>query len=120
MKHRLFLYSGLLLILLGLGGCGGGGGTPAAALNVPRFAYIANSGDNTVSVYSINLADSDNNRVLVWNSMPTVSFTPADRVLGQSDFTRNTSNNGNQDGAGDATPPGCTLGFHPIAEMAKN
>ncbi len=32
------------------------------------------------------VADFETNRVLIWNSMPTSSETPADIVLGQSDF----------------------------------
>ena len=33
------------------------------------------------------IADSGNNRVLVWNKFPTQNFQEADRVLGQNDFT---------------------------------
>lgn len=33
------------------------------------------------------VADTGNRRVLVWNSLPRVNGTPADLVLGQSDFT---------------------------------
>jgi len=33
------------------------------------------------------IADTDNNRVLVWNRIPTNNGTPADVVIGQSDFT---------------------------------
>jgi len=40
------------------------------------------------------IADTDNHRVLIWNSIPTNNFTPADIVLGQPDFTSNTQNNG--------------------------
>ncbi|WP_413664147.1 Ig-like domain-containing protein [Microbulbifer sp. CNSA002] len=32
------------------------------------------------------ITDSGNNRILLWNSMPTSSFAPADIVLGQADF----------------------------------
>jgi hypothetical protein len=32
------------------------------------------------------VGDSGNNRLLVWDSMPSASNTPADRVIGQSDF----------------------------------
>jgi len=62
MKHRLFLYAGLLVAVLSAGGCGsgggGGGGGSAAAPpnNVPRFAYTANFNDNTVSIYTVNAA----------------------------------------------------------------
>lgn len=33
------------------------------------------------------LADSQNNRILIWNQIPTSNNTPADSVYGQSDFT---------------------------------
>ena len=33
------------------------------------------------------IADTDNNRVLIWNSIPTSNGAPADIVLGQSGFT---------------------------------
>jgi hypothetical protein len=32
------------------------------------------------------VADANNNRVLVWNSLPTTNAAPADVVIGQSDF----------------------------------
>ncbi len=34
------------------------------------------------------VADTDNNRVLIWNSIPTSNKAPADVVLGQADFTK--------------------------------
>lgn len=37
------------------------------------------------------VADQNNNRVLIWNSVPTNSNTAADVVLGQTDFTSNTA-----------------------------
>ncbi|MDJ0771348.1 MAG: NHL repeat-containing protein [Ilumatobacter sp.] len=41
---------------------------------------------------SMVVADTANNRVLVWDSVPPASNTPADRVLGQADFTTNGEN----------------------------
>ncbi len=32
------------------------------------------------------IADTNNSRVLIWNTFPTLSFEPADLVLGQDDF----------------------------------
>ena len=43
--------------------------------------YIATDGKILV------LADTDNNRVLIWNTLPTVPDQPADIVLGQPNFT---------------------------------
>ncbi len=37
------------------------------------------------------VCDTFNNRVLVWNAIPTVNGTAADAVLGQADFTANVS-----------------------------
>jgi len=48
-----------------------------------------------VGVYSdgtrLFVADTDNNRVLIWNSIPTTNGAPADLVLGQSNFTTYTA-----------------------------
>lgn len=35
------------------------------------------------------VADTNNNRVLIWDSIPSSNFVPADRVLGQLDFVSN-------------------------------
>ena len=39
-------------------------------------------------------ADTDNNRVLIWNSIPQANGAPADLVLGQPDFTTVAPNSG--------------------------
>jgi uncharacterized protein (TIGR03437 family) len=40
------------------------------------------------------VADSDNNRVMIWNSIPTKTYNqPADVVVGQVDFTHNSTSN---------------------------
>lgn len=40
------------------------------------------------------MADPANNRVLLWNSIPSTSGTPANLVLGQATFTTMTSGSG--------------------------
>ena len=40
------------------------------------------------------VVDSSNNRVLVWNSIPTASGQAADDVIGQPDLTSNGANAG--------------------------
>ena len=35
------------------------------------------------------VADTDNNRILIWNSPPTTNGQPPDVVIGQADFTHN-------------------------------
>ncbi|MEJ7606116.1 MAG: hypothetical protein WKF37_07575 [Bryobacteraceae bacterium] len=42
----------------------------------------------------IAVADTDNNRVLIWNRIPDASGANADVVVGQSDFTKNQTNFG--------------------------
>jgi hypothetical protein len=49
---------------------------------------------DTVWSDSHRLAVANQNRVLIWNQMPSASLTPADIVLGQPDFTSNIANNG--------------------------
>ena len=55
------------------------------------------------------MADTDNNRVLIWNSFPTANFTPTDIVLGQGDFTHKTRNDLDQDGTEDGQASAQTL-----------
>jgi uncharacterized protein (TIGR03437 family) len=45
----------------------------------------------------LGVADTDNNRVLIWNSIPTTNNAPADVVLGQPDFKTGTPNTGTGD-----------------------
>jgi uncharacterized protein (TIGR03437 family) len=40
------------------------------------------------------VADADNNRVLIWRTIPQTNATPPDIVLGQPNFTRTTPNDG--------------------------
>jgi hypothetical protein len=61
-------------------------GTSSSRLNYPIGIY---SDSQTLFV-----ADSENHRVLKWNTMPTSNGQSADIVLGQPDMTSNTPNNG--------------------------
>ncbi|WP_154662638.1 NHL repeat-containing protein [Solimonas flava] len=54
--------------------------TTQAGLNSPQSVFISNE-DKLV------VADQGNHRVLIWNSIPTASNTPADVVVGQDSFT---------------------------------
>jgi len=60
-------------------------------LRAPRGVYLA--GDR------LYIADSGNNRVLVYNSLPTTNGTAADDVLCQADFLSNLPNRGAPTGA---------------------
>jgi hypothetical protein len=44
------------------------------------------------------VTDENNNRVLIWNQIPTANFQPANSVLGQSNFTNRAFNDDNQVG----------------------
>lgn len=57
------------------------------------------------------VADSNNNRVLIWDSWPGENFAAADVVLGQGDFSHNAENDADQDGTEDATPAQNTLAY---------
>lgn len=65
------------------------------------------------------VVDSNNHRVLVWNSFPTASFQPADIVLGQENFSRFTRNDDNQDAVEDAQPSARTF-FNPWGGVGSN
>ncbi len=56
----------------------GGSGTSNTQLAFPTSAVVANG--------RLLVADQNNNRVLVWNRVPTANGTAADIVLGQQDF----------------------------------
>lgn len=55
------------------------------------------------------VADGGNNRVLIWNAVPSVIDTPADIVLGQSSMNSCAANDDDQDGFSDANPTARTL-----------
>ncbi|MCD4781549.1 MAG: right-handed parallel beta-helix repeat-containing protein, partial [Candidatus Omnitrophica bacterium] len=74
-------------------------GQPDFTSNTPNNGGISErSLYNPRTVYSdgtrLFIADRSNNRVLIYNTIPTVSHAPADFVLGQPDFTSNAPNNG--------------------------
>jgi hypothetical protein len=81
---------------------GAAGTNPTArTLNYPYFLD-----SNGVQLF---LADAFNNRVLIWDSMPTANFAPANRVLGQGDFTHGNPNDDLQTGAAGTSPTARTL-----------
>lgn len=63
------------------------GGTPSAfSVNAPRGVF----GD-TLRMF---IGDTDNHRVLVYNTIPSGPATPAAAAIGQDDFTSNSANRG--------------------------
>jgi hypothetical protein len=71
-----------------------------------RRPYFLTSNGNQLFV-----CDAGNRRVLIWDSIPTTDYAPADRVLGQGDFVHGTSNDDDQDGVNDGQPSARTLVF---------
>lgn len=58
----------------------GGGNTPSAkGLRGPQGVWIQSG--------RLFVADTQNHRVMIWNSIPSANGTPADLVLGQPNFT---------------------------------
>lgn len=62
-------------------------GPDAASMFSPT--YITSNGTQ------LFVADTYNHRILVWNTFPTMNFQPADKVMGQVDFTHGALNGGN-------------------------
>ena len=83
------------------GAAANAGGVSAATFNGPTAVH-----SNGTELY---VADTGNNRVLGWNSIPTTSGTAADIVLGQDDFTHVTADDDDQDDASDTEPSDRTL-----------
>lgn len=67
-------------------GTANNGGRAANTLSAPRHVMA----DGT----KLYVADTSNNRILIWNAIPTLTQTSADVVIGQPDFASATANNG--------------------------
>ena len=78
-------------------------GCSASLLDEPESA--------TATSNKLIVADSNNNRVLIYNSIPTSNGATPDLVLGQADFTHCTANDDNQDGTADTAPTARTLDY---------
>jgi uncharacterized protein (TIGR03437 family) len=65
------------------------GQTGFSSIGPPGISQTAMRGPEAVWIQGTRLfvADTLNNRVLIWNSIPTQNNQPADLVLGQPDFT---------------------------------
>ena len=63
-------------------------GGSAAANTLNTVQGVATDGSR------LFVSDGTNNRVLIWNKIPTQNNTPADVVLGQTSFTSTTANSG--------------------------
>jgi uncharacterized protein (TIGR03437 family) len=78
--------------------CGACRGTASLVMGQPDFSTTnrnlsATGLRNPIGVATdgkiLVIADTDNNRVLIWNSLPRANGQPADVVIGQADFTHN-------------------------------
>jgi len=76
-------------------------GCARGSLNSPEDVFLGRG--------KLVVADTANNRVLVWNTLPTTSGAPADLVLGQRSFTTCIENDADGNGVKDATPSASTL-----------
>ena len=83
-------------VCIGGDNVGGNNGAASLVLGQPDFVTttinLTQNGLRTPTGIATNgqilaVADTDNNRVLIWNSIPTVIGQPADLVLGQTNFT---------------------------------
>lgn len=93
-------------------------GQTDSASYVPNFdqqtpSAARMSGPSGVALDGTHLivADTENHRVLVWNSVPSTTGVPADMVLGQADFSGRKPNRGNGDQNGDGYSDADALGF---------
>jgi hypothetical protein len=86
-------------------------GQPDFATNLPKCDQqtLSYPEDVFIGHGKMLVADSANNRVLVWNSIPTTSAAPADLVLGQSSFTTCVENDADGNGVKDSTPSASTF-----------
>lgn len=75
----------------------------ASSLSYPDDVALSNG--------KLVVADTENHRVLIWNSIPTSGKTRADLVLGQSSFITCAGNDTNGDGTSESIPTASTLYF---------
>lgn len=68
----------------------------AAGLEAPRDVVLVDG--------KLIVSEFNNNRVKIWNQVPTTSGAPADIVLGQGSFDSCMRNDDDQDGVEDASP----------------
>ena len=78
-------------------GANQGTSVTVASLNGPHGVFVFNS--------KLYVSDYENNRVLVYNSIPTSNNTSADSVIGQADMTSATANRGGAAGANTLNKP---------------
>lgn len=97
-------------VVLGQVGFGAGMPNDADGNGVQDASPAATTMAFPASVHSdgqrLAVADLENHRVLIWNTFPTQSGTPPDRVIGQPDFNHGVANDIDGDGTEDPTTTG--------------
>ncbi len=78
-----------------------GAGLTATSFNVPT--------DVTSNGIQLFVGDCENNRVLLWDTFPTVNQAAPNKVLGQGDFTHGRQNDDDQNTVDDGQPSQRTL-----------
>jgi 6-phosphogluconolactonase (cycloisomerase 2 family) len=97
-KHGLTSVS-ILLLLATLAACSGGSSGSSGSIaapqpdNVPRFAYVANFNDNTVSIYTVNASTGQ----LGHNGYVTAGTHPSSIVVDPAGKHAYVANNGSND-----------------------
>ncbi len=94
------------------------GAEATTVIGQPDFATTDNACDDRSLAFpedvfvghgKLLVADSANNRVLIWNTLPTGNEAPADLVLGQQSFTQCASNDVDGNGTSESAPAASTL-----------
>lgn len=74
-----------------IGQAGYDGDSPNQGASAPTASTLSNPTSAMIANGKLFVVDQNNNRVLIWNSIPTANDTAADLVLGQTGFTTATS-----------------------------
>ena len=74
-----------------IGQTGYDGDSPNQGASAPTASTLSNPTSAMIANGKLFVVDQNNNRVLIWNSIPTANDTAADLVLGQTGFTTATS-----------------------------
>ena len=110
-NHRILVWNSLPMVdrepanfALGqpdlISGVDNNGGVSASSLSFPKDVHVDDG--------SVFVTDNDNNRLLIWDSFPTVSGEPADIVIGQTSFNTNDANSGGRSSSTFNDPYGVT------------
>ncbi len=102
-NNRVLLFAGSALVTpnaaahLIVGQPDGGSYVPNLDQHTPSAARLSGPAGVALDGTHLIVADSENHRVLIWNTVPTTDGVAADLVLGQADFTGRRPNRGRLD-----------------------